>query len=96
MTQIRMARAGLWLLLVGVPILYYLLPSWLFALLGLAYCMGCLVHLLVPAWLSNPPVVPQAVHHIISEEYWYPYYGWPLQPLLTQGWTIYAPIDVSF
>jgi hypothetical protein len=68
----------------------------LLMLLGLAYCVGCLVHLIVPAWLFKPPVVSQAFHYIILEEYWYPYYGWPLQPLPAQGWTIYAPIDVSF
>lgn len=68
----------------------------LLALLILAYCLGCLIHLIVPAWLFNPPVVPQTFHYIILEEYWYPYYGWPLQPPPTQGWTIYAPIDVSF
>ncbi len=65
-------------------------------LLGLAYCLGCLVHLIVPAWFFNPPAVPQAFHYVILEEYWYPYYGWPLQPVPAQGWTIYAPIDVSF
>jgi hypothetical protein len=68
----------------------------LLALLCLAYCLGCLVHLVVPIWLFNPPVVPKAFHFIVSEEYWYPYYGWPLQPPHTQGWTIYAPINVSF
>jgi hypothetical protein len=72
------------------------LGSRLLMLVGLAYCLGCLVHLVVPAWLFNPPIVPQAFHYTILEEYWYPYYGWPLQPLPMQGWTIYAPIDVSF
>ncbi len=72
------------------------LGSRLLMLLGLAYCLGCLVHLVMPAWLFNPPAVPPAFHYTILEEYWYPYYGWPLQPLPAQGWTIYAPIDVSF
>ena len=68
----------------------------LLVLLVLAYCLGCLIHLLVPTWLFNPPAVPEEFHYTILEEYWYPYYGWPLSPPSTQGWTIYAPIDISF
>ncbi|MGI4875204.1 MAG: hypothetical protein ACRYFX_28950 [Janthinobacterium lividum] len=65
--------------------------QWL-ALLLLAYVLGCLAHLLLPAaWFNLPvlPAVPELQAKVLREEFLWP---WPTPGMAgEQAWTIYSP-----
>ncbi len=65
------------------------LASNLLILLFLAYTMGSLIHFASSPWLSEFPQQP------IPSNYWWPYYGWPVQDSVVQGWTIYPPLGMD-
>lgn len=63
------------------------LAGQLFILLSLAYVMGSLIHIASSPWLSEFPYRP------LPPDYWWPYYGWPVEDSGAQGWTIYPPLS---
>jgi hypothetical protein len=66
------------------------LASQLLGLLFLAYVLGSVLHFASSSWLSESPYTTSS-----QSNYWWPYYGWPVQDSVVQGWTIYPPLSVD-
>lgn len=62
----------------------------LFAVVILAYLLGSLIHFICQPIFQALDF--SSVKIPFSPNYWWPYYGWPLQDTTTQGWTIYPPM----
>ncbi|UOR04012.1 hypothetical protein MUN82_13775 [Hymenobacter aerilatus] len=68
------------------------IASQLLIVLTLAYLLGSIIH-----FIGQP--VFQALDFTsvkipFPPDYWWPYYGWPVQDTIAQGWTIYPPLAI--
>jgi hypothetical protein len=70
------------------------LAGQLLSLLLLAYLMGSCIHFISTPWFKVFEL-SSIVRPASQPEYWWPYYGWPVQAPEMKGWTIYPPFDLS-